>query len=279
MGRATIRKSGKPLSDAERCRRYRANKKARLKAEKEAERRARRIEVNGELGIRPLAIAGIGEVELASASVDAVITDPPYAEVDLPLYGELAQLAMRVLKPGGWCLAMRGALFLDRILASMIASGLAYRDEIAISLPGGHHSRVGTMRTFAAAKFMLVLQKPPVRQPPQWGPNLIAAAKNGHDKSRHSWQQNQEVFEKLIERFTLPGDLVVDPFAGSGTTLRAALALGRRAWGSDIDAAGPAEPVDGHGEVAARGRVPGEAEVGLQRRLRGLYEARKGKRG
>src|SRR5262249_48902936 len=85
-------------------------------------------------------------------------------------------------------------------------------------------------------KSVLMLQKPPTRQPPQWGPNFIAAAKNGYDKSLHQWQQNQKVFEKLIERFTVRGNLVADPFAGSGTTLRAARALDRLAWGADIDA-------------------------------------------
>jgi DNA modification methylase len=102
-------------------------------------------------------------------------------------------------------------------------------------------SRIGTTRTFQAAKTILLLQKLPARQPPQWGPNLITAAKNGHDKSLHRWQQNQAVFEKLVERFTVPGALVADPFAGSGTTLRAARILGRSAWGADEVAAGEGE--------------------------------------
>ena len=237
MGRSTIRKSGKLLTDAERKRRWRAKKKAQLKAQQEAERQARRVEVNGKLGIRPLAIANISDADLASSSVDAVITDPPYAEADLPLYSELARFAMRVLKPGGWCLTMIGELYLDRILAEIIPRGLIYRSLITISFPGGHHSRIATTKTFQAAKIILLLQKPPARQPPLWGPNLIAAAKNGHDKRLHIWQQSQPVFEQLVERFTGPGDLVVDPFAGSGTTLRAAFALGRSAWGADIDRA------------------------------------------
>jgi hypothetical protein len=227
---------GKPLTPTQRQRRWRAKKKARLKAEKEAERRAKRVEVSHQLGILPLAIAEISEVDLKSDSVDAVITDPPYAQVDLPLYGELAHFAMRVLKPSGWCLAMAGDLYLGQILAQITELGLIGRGLITITFPGGHHSRIGPTKTFAAAKTILLMQKPPTRRPPQWGPNLIAAAKNGHDKSLHRWQQNQAAFEKLVERFTAPGDLVVDPFAGSGTTLRAALALGRKAWGADVDA-------------------------------------------
>jgi len=38
----------------------------------------------------------------------------------------------------------------------------------------------------------------------------------------------------LVRRYTRPGDLVVDPMAGSGTTLDVARALGRRAVGFDL---------------------------------------------
>lgn len=59
----------------------------------------------------------------------------------------------------------------------------------------------------------------------------------------------------LVERFTEPGDLLVDPFAGGGTSLDVADSLGRRSRGFDL-AAHAGRPA-GAGGLAARRRGPG----------------------
>ena len=51
----------------------------------------------------------------------------------------------------------------------------------------------------------------------------------------HPAQKPVTVLKKLIEIFTDPGDVVIDPCAGSGSTLRAAAELGRSAFGFEID--------------------------------------------
>ena len=122
--------------DTSRKRRWRAQKKAQAKAAQKDARQTKRIEVQRELGILPLAIADITDAHLAPASVDAIITDPPYAERDLPLYAELAHLAARTLKPSGWCLVMVGDLYLDQIIVSMVSAKLKWRGLI-----GGHRRR------------------------------------------------------------------------------------------------------------------------------------------
>lgn len=58
----------------------------------------------------------------------------------------------------------------------------------------------------------------------------------GRIPRRHRFQSPVPVLEAFIRAYSMPGDLVVDPFAGGGTVLRAASALGRRAVGYDIDA-------------------------------------------
>ena len=51
----------------------------------------------------------------------------------------------------------------------------------------------------------------------------------------HPTQKPVKVLKRLIEIFTDYGDVVMDPCAGSGSTLRAAAELGRSAYGFEID--------------------------------------------
>jgi DNA modification methylase len=53
-------------------------------------------------------------------------------------------------------------------------------------------------------------------------------------KGRHEWGQNYEAFCQIIEAMTMPEARIADPFAGGGTTLFAAKALGRHAIGSEV---------------------------------------------
>lgn len=50
----------------------------------------------------------------------------------------------------------------------------------------------------------------------------------------HPTQKPVKILEQLIEIFTDKGDVVIDPCAGSGTTLLAAVQTGRKAYGFEI---------------------------------------------
>lgn len=51
----------------------------------------------------------------------------------------------------------------------------------------------------------------------------------------HPTQKPLPVIKRLIEIFTDEGDVVIDPVAGSGTTLKAAAELNRHSYGFEID--------------------------------------------
>jgi site-specific DNA-methyltransferase (adenine-specific) len=59
----------------------------------------------------------------------------------------------------------------------------------------------------------------------------------GHEEhsGRHPTQKPVTLMEALVRDFTDPGDLILDPFAGSGTTGVAAIRLGRRFIGWERD--------------------------------------------
>lgn len=66
--------------------------------------------------------------------------------------------------------------------------------------------------------------------------NWFSWEKDGKEIPKiHPAQKPVAVLKKLVEIFTDPGDVVIDPCCGSGSTLRAAVEMGRNAFGFEID--------------------------------------------
>jgi len=64
----------------------------------------------------------------------------------------------------------------------------------------------------------------------------FAWVQDGNDIPKiHPTQKPVKMLKKLIQIFTDPGDVVIDPCAGSGSTLRAAHEMKRNAYGFEID--------------------------------------------
>lgn len=65
--------------------------------------------------------------------------------------------------------------------------------------------------------------------------NWMEWPKDNETPKIHPTQKPIPLLKKLIEIFTDEGDVVIDPVAGSGTTLKAAAELNRRAYGFEVD--------------------------------------------
>jgi site-specific DNA-methyltransferase (adenine-specific) len=64
--------------------------------------------------------------------------------------------------------------------------------------------------------------------------NCIDWEKDGDSEKIHPTQKPVSLLKKLIETFTDKGDVVIDPVAGSGSSLVAAIEMDRKAFGFEI---------------------------------------------
>lgn len=174
------------------------------------------------------------DAPIDAGSVDFIITDPPYPEEFIDLYAGLADAAARWLRPGGSLLAMAGQTYLPQVLAALGSSSLTYRWTVAYLTPGGQSVQIFPRRvnTFWKPVFWFTNGEPDNER---WIGDVTRSNPNDNDKRFHDWGQSEGGFADLIERFTLAGDLICDPFMGGGTTGVAALALGRNFIGVDSD--------------------------------------------
>jgi site-specific DNA-methyltransferase (adenine-specific) len=174
--------------------------------------------------------------DLADQSVDAIVTDPPYDADGVPIFEPFGAFALRVLKPSRLAIVYAGHLQLDREMDLLARGGLTYMWHGAIVLTG-RHTRVRTRMVFGQHRSVLLYSAGPYR-PRSWLNDLVFAEGRGGPEERplHPWQQALEPVRHWVRQVSQPGELIVDPFIGSGTTAVAAVMEGRRFIGSDIDA-------------------------------------------
>jgi 16S rRNA G966 N2-methylase RsmD len=168
--------------------------------------------------------------ELADASVDLIFTDPPYDEKSIPLFGKMAEVAARVLKPGGSLVTYLGHMQLLEA-GALMSQYLRFWHPLACmhAGPAARMTEFGVIETF---KPMLWF----VRGTRGDKQTFIESSITGtREKDHHPWQQAESEAAYFIEQLTPAGGLVVDFFAGGATTIAAALKLGRAAIGYEID--------------------------------------------
>lgn len=167
---------------------------------------------------------------MEAGSVDLIVTDPPYPKEFEHLYGAMAKEAKRVLRRGGSLVTLCGHYQMARIMPAM-GEHLKYR--WCVKYDHGSYARM--------AMGILVTWKPllwyvnEVLSPRRNVTDSVTADKRSKT-SGHPWEQGLGYALWAIQNLTDPGDLVLDPFLGSGTTAIAAILEGRDFVGIEIDA-------------------------------------------
>jgi site-specific DNA-methyltransferase (adenine-specific) len=140
----------------------------------------------------------------------------------------------RVLMPSGYLLRWQNAFQVGIGVHLRLADVLQCVDIIAwdnLRLSNGYRAR-------RRGDYLVALQKPPIKAratwrtkptiPDRWPEKIIKP------RSQHPHIKPIGLISALIEAITSPGDLIVDPAAGSFVVMHAACELGREFIGCDI---------------------------------------------
>ena len=159
---------------------------------------------------------------LADECAELVFTDPPYDRESIPLFEAAAKEAARILKPGGSFVAYCGHIQLPQVL-DLCSKHLRYWWTIGCfhSGPLNVIDKYGIRNGWKPLVWFVKGTRGDVQT---FVHDVVTGTK---EKSHHKWQQAESEAAYYIERLSSPSGLIIDFFAGGGTTLVAAERLGR----------------------------------------------------
>jgi hypothetical protein len=171
--------------------------------------------------------------QIPDNSVDLIFTDPPYDRAAIKLFDGLGEFANRVLRPGGSLVFYLGQIQLPEAIR-ILSTHLRYWWCCSCYHSGPTLLRMNEYGIVNGWKPMLWFVKE-TRGDKETFINDVATGTK--EKSHHEWQQSESEALYFIEKLTKPGDLVVDPFCGGGTTPAVCEKVNRKWLAFEIDSA------------------------------------------
>jgi len=171
--------------------------------------------------------------DIPDNSVKLILTDPPYGKQSLPLWNDLGIFAARVLRQDGILIAYSGQMYLPQVINALSESLDWWW------LCGLIHEGTGNLTPLGQPVRKVINQfKPLLMFVPRGGGvdnvfrDLVQGT--GSSKETHNWAQPVGEAAMIIKQYCANGDLVVDPFAGSGSIGQAAKELSIDFIGAEI---------------------------------------------
>ncbi len=181
--------------------------------------------------------------QMPASSVDFILTDPPYLVNFHDRQGRTLQNdcaadwlkpamreAYRVLKQNRWMVCFYGWPRADHFLDAWRSAG--FRPVGHFVFRKSYTSSVKFMKCQHEQAYRLAKGHPPLPKNPL--PDVQRLIYTGN--ALHPTQKAVMSLVPLVRAFTLPGELVLDPFCGSASTCAAALLTGRKYVGMEMDA-------------------------------------------
>ncbi len=183
--------------------------------------------------------------------MDLILADPPYGvhfqsnmRVKTPKFERVVNdqtpyvawlpEAMRVMKPVSVILIFCRDDVVQTFQQALVEAGFNYRRPPGIW--DKQHIGMGDLRSSMGPCYEMFLMgiKGAWRFPGKRPASVFHALRVSPARIQHPNEKPVELMRQLVEAFSAPGDLVVDPFVGSGSSGVAALTLGRRFIGCDL---------------------------------------------
>jgi len=173
----------------------------------------------------------IEDWEFDGVRIDLILTDPPYNEEGIESYFQLGVFAKKYLAPEGLVIAYLGKVHFREALEGLFEN-LKYV-WLGVIVQNSRPSKIHAKKMDGGFRPYIVCSLGDY-EPKRWTHDTIISPSDP-EKDRHPWQQTLAPLKEIIEMHSDPGDVVCDPFLGSGTTGVAAISLGRDFLGCDID--------------------------------------------
>lgn len=175
--------------------------------------------------------------QIPDESVDLIFTDPVYERIED--YAWLAETAARVLKPDRACLVWVGNVGQYEVVPAM-------REFMTFVLPLTY-TKIAKMhravyyKTFLWTTHCLWFQKGKHKNH-EWLIDTVVDVMQGNSivtalappSDTYKWHKNPEAYIRWLKAFTKPGDVVYDPFTGSGSLPIECKRLGRNFIASEL---------------------------------------------